>query len=428
MEINSRCYTDFLKIANTPEKAPGYLCRKRKTLDYAVFFTPKKGPFPLPNYERLSFREIVRLGIQFKKELMARPSDAALVSKELLRMSNHREASESKRNFVIRLAHRICDCVRNLFGGLGWKTTAKLARELSHALAASLPKLPYAPLPAAAEAPTAAPKAPAEPVPASIQAAPAAPLLPSKAMASYAIQPTAHSKKVALETYRQNPASCTQQDKMTIWLEIGKFEPTLREIVNKQIVSVKMLMAHMSASTKADVTDPGCGHVIVDSFRLCNKATTSELALWLTKEKRFSAALLGQCLAALSRRAKEKTSTDSYALHLLLNHYATNKWNQTLPCTNPQVVEAVEALLLEDHNAPNAIAMTKWMTDQKEFNADAFATLTRVFVRKAAANPGTTRNTRFDALNHLLDWYSRNPISEQELLVKNRDVAFYLTA
>ncbi|MCE5317718.1 MAG: hypothetical protein LLG04_10250 [Parachlamydia sp.] len=424
-EINGNLYAAYLKLANSPEKGSAYLSRNRKTGDYTVFFVPKNSPQMLPNYERLSFRTIVRLGYQLKKELLAHPEDACLVSKELQRMIAHQETNESKRNFLIRLVHKICDCARNLFGGFGLKTTATLAKRLSNELAqsASLPPGQKA----VAEMARIAPAAASMPFTPSVASA----AMPSpKPLVSYALQPRAHDKKTALTTYRKNPTSCTQQDKTTIWLEIGKFEPTLKEIVRKEIASVKMLMDHMSASKKADVADPRCAQVIVDSFRLCNKATTSDLALWLTREKCFSAPLLGQCLEALSNRAKEQTSTDSHALYLLLKHYKENKWNQFLPCAHPQVVTGIEALMLENHNDPNYIAMIQWMVDQKDFNIDAFMELTRIFVQKAGRNPATAHNTRFDALDQLLDWYNRNPSAKQELQTRNgsEDVASFLTA
>lgn len=418
-QINSRLYADYLKRANGEK--PGYLCQNKKTGNYALFFSLKDGPRPLPNYERLSFRDIVRLGIRFKQELKAQPGDASLVSKELQRMSDHREASQSKRNFLIRLAQKICDCVRNLFGGFGWKTTTGQARQLSKELEANLPKQQLA---QPAQLPVTAVQVPSKevPVPAALQAAQA----PLVSYDLHAHVQTGHNEKAALATYKQNPANCTPQDMMTIWLNISKFEPTIREIANKQIASVQMLMEHMSASKKIDLNDRGCANVIVDSFRRCNKTTTSAMALWLIKQKNFSAPLLGRSLGSLSNRAKEKAPTDSYALYLLLKHYSTNKWNQILPCSNPQIVTAMETLLLEDHNAPNTIAMVKWIVDQKEFQADAFAALTRIFVHKAANNPATAYNTQFDALNHLLNWYRDNQGIKQQLQTNNPDVAHYL--
>lgn len=443
-QLNSRLYSDYLKLAQMPGKGPGYLCRNRKTGNYAVFFACKDGPYPLPHYTRLSLRDIVHVGIRLKNELRTQPEDASFVSKELQRMSAHLDAKEAKRNILIRLAHKIFDCVRNLFAGLGWKTTARQARQLGHELVANLPTPLPAPLPAtlapllaeAARAPNSMQNAAAS---APMQAAAGSSALVSAkrafskepAVASYSLQtkvPASHNQKAAMETYKTNPANCTLQDKMTIWLNIGKFEPTTKEIATKQIASVKMLMEHMSVSRKIDLNDKGCAHVIVDSFRLCNKTTTSEMALWLTKQRSFSAALIGQCLEALSERAKAKPPTDAHALFLLLKHYSTQKWNHHLPCSSHQVVKAVVTLLLEDHNAPNTIAMVNWMVDQKEFDVGALADLTQVFVLKAAYNPATAFNTRFDALNHLVDWYKKNQGVMQQLQVKNPGVANHLAA
>ena len=108
----------------TNAKSTGmYICKNSGTGEREVFQI-KKGFIPQ------SFRELILDGYRVLKDLQKKPDEARKVVDVLKLKCDRKKAKSAKEKLLIRVVMLICDCLRNLVGGLGFKSSVKLAENL----------------------------------------------------------------------------------------------------------------------------------------------------------------------------------------------------------------------------------------------------------------------------------------------------------
>lgn len=77
----------------------------------------------------LSLKELVSLIKKAEEKIVSDPETASSISQSLSVMADAKTRKEKAYNVLIRVIRLICDCVRNFFSGLGFKSTATIAAE-----------------------------------------------------------------------------------------------------------------------------------------------------------------------------------------------------------------------------------------------------------------------------------------------------------
>ena len=382
-------------------------------------------------YVPLTFRGITLFAAQYKNELLKDPNQAHAVSEGLQQMIGRKTVNEKKRNVLVRGIQRICDIARNLFSGYGFKTTLRLATEISQELAKTLPYPQKGVIsPAAVSKPSQTPRLSE----------------PNKAPRLYWFTPKAISNIDPLKTkqikkYKKAVAKNTPHDQyprnfiMEIFNNIHHARPDehkdrANHILDKNNLTVFVyLLQHITGSDQPDLTHKVVRQLIVDTFRLGNEHLYGRIADWLITQPQCDVELLKGCFDAFLfkfSRLSKNYYPPATLMELYLDRLEQDERNaKRVPLSTPEVVNLMTLMLTNFCNVSGIIGLTQRIAERKDLDCHTFCKLLDVFkVKDETKSTGSA--IHYEPRDILLKCYSKHPEWKQELKVHDPQLLAYI--